>query len=439
MKKFYLQTYGCKFNQVDSELIRKILKEKYKEASENEADFFVLNTCGVVEKTERKIIKRAIELKEKGKPVIFAGCLSSISPNLTKKFADGAIGTKNIFFLPKVVEKVLEGKRSYYLKKGKNKKNSFSFFPKNSVTSIISISEGCLSNCTYCATKFARGKLRSFDEDKILENVKKAILKGKKEIQLTSQNLAIYGLDRGGLFLPKLLKRILEIKGDFKVRLGMMEPFFAKKILKDLLSLMEDEKIYKFLHLPLQSGDDKVLKSMGRNYKVKDFLEIVGAFREKFKDSLLATDIIVGFPTESEKEFLNTVKIIKETKPEILHLFRYSKRKGTEAEKLKDFPERIKKERSRILSKIWQKIIIEKNKKFLGKSFEVLLVEKRKKSFLARLNSFRAVVLKEGNLGERKIVKIVGAKPNYLIGEPESIFTKEKEPSYLRALRVELL
>lgn len=417
MKRFYLETYGCKFNQVDSELIRKALKGKYEEASEKEADFFILNTCGVVEKTERKIIKRAIELKKGGRPVVFGGCLPSISPEISKKVADGIIGTENIFSLPSLIERVLEGKRSYYLKRGKRKKDSFFFIPKNSVISIVSISEGCLSHCSYCATKFARGRLRSFSDEEILKNVKEALSRGVKEIQLTSQNLAIYGLDKGKMLFPRLLKRILEIKGDFKIRLGMMEPFWAKKILKDLLSLIKSEKIYKFLHLPLQSGDDKVLKSMGRNYKIKDFLQIAESFRKEFKDSLLATDIIVGFPTEDEKAFLKTVGVIERIEPDILHLFRYSKRKGTEAEKLRGWPERIKKERSRILSKIWQEIVMEKNKKFLGKSYEVLLTERREKSFLGRLDSFKAVILKEGNLGERKMVEIIGFKPNYLIGE----------------------
>jgi MiaB-like tRNA modifying enzyme len=433
MAKFYLETFGCKFNKADSELIRKILIENgFKEASEKEADFVVLNTCGVVEKTERKIIKRAIELKKKRKKLIFAGCLPLISPKICQKIADGMIGPTNILDLPKIVKKVLKGgnaKRSGKDAKRPEKAKSLKqkpidkaklrcfAIPKESVVAIIPISEGCLSFCSYCATRLAKGKLRSFNKEEVLENIKIALQSGAKEIQLTSQDLAIYGLDKGKFLLPELLKEISKTEGDFRVRLGMMNPKFAKRIFGKILKILENEKFYKFLHLPLESGSNNVLKAMNRGYKVEEFLEMVSRFKRKFKNSLLATDIIVGFPTETEEDFKETVSVIKKIKPEILHIFRYSKREGTVAAKLKDFPDRIKKERSRILTKIWQEISKEKSKKYLGKEFQALITEKRGKTFLARLPSYKAVILKEGNLGEFVKVKIVGAKPNYLIGK----------------------
>ena len=432
MPKFYLETFGCKFNRADSELIRKVLKINFKEVSENEADFVILNTCGVVDKTERKIIKRAMEFKKKKKKIIFACCLPIISLGICKKIVDGMVGPTNILDLPKVIKKVLEGEKSFSLKQKPIDKAKLRCFvmPKETCTAIIPISEGCLSDCSYCATKLAKGKLRSFDQKEILENIKLALksgvktlsvlktpLSGVKEIQLTSQDLAIYGVDKGKWELPDLLRKISKIKGDFRVRLGMMNPRGAKKIFEKLLSIMENKKFYKFLHIPLQSGDNKVLKSMKRNYKAKDFLELSKKFRQRFKNSILATDIIVGFPTEDEKAFQNTVKIVKKIKPDILHLFRYSKREGTEAAKLKDFPDKIKKERSRTLTKIWLNLCKEKNKKYLGKVFEVLVTEERENSFLARLNSYKAVILKEGRLGDFVKIKISGTKPNYLIGK----------------------
>lgn len=419
MAKFYLETFGCKFNQADSELIRKVLKEKYQEVSENEADFVVLVTCGVVERTERKIIKRAIQLKKRGKKIIFAGCLPLISPRICQKVADGLIGPTNILNLLKVVEKVLKRKKTKSLKQKPIDKAKLRCFiiPQNTCVAIVPISEGCLSNCSYCATKFAKGKLRSFDQKEILENIKLALNSGAKEIQLTSQDLAIYGLDQGKFLLPELLKEISKIEGDFRIRLGMMNPLFAKKIFGKILKIMESEKIYKFLHLPLESGDDRVLKAMKRGYSVKDFLEIVEEFRKKFKNPMLATDIICGFPTETKDAFENTVRAIKKIKPDILHIFRYSKREGTEAAKLKDLPDKIKKERSRILTKVWFEILKEKNKKYLGKKFDALITEKRGKTLLARLLSYKAVVLQEGNLGNFVKVKIIDTKPNYLIGK----------------------
>lgn len=419
-KTFYLETFGCKFNKADSELIKKVLEEKgFKKEKERKAKIVILNTCGVVEKTERKILERAKELKEKGKKIVLAGCLPLISQKACKKLADGMVGPTNILDLPQVLDSVLKGKKLFLLEKKPIDKAKLKCFalPKETCVAILPISEGCLSFCSYCATKMARGKLRSFDKEAILENIKDALKKGAKEIQLTSQDLAIYGLDQGKFLLPELLEKISKIEGDFRVRLGMMNPFFAKKIFSKILKIMESEKFYKFLHLPLQSGSDKVLKSMRRNYKVKDFLKMVQDFKKKFKISLLATDVICGFPTETEKDFEKTVKVIKKIKPEILHIFRYSKREGTEAAKFKDLLGRIKKQRSRTLAKIFLEISKKESKKYLGKVFEALITEKRGETFLARLSSYKAVVLKEGNLGEFVKVKIIGAKPNYLVGK----------------------
>lgn len=420
MAKFFLETFGCKFNRADSELIKKELKKRgYQEASEKEADFFVLNTCGVVEKTERKIIKKVLKLKTQGKKVILAGCLPLISFEICKKIADGLIGPTNTLDLYKVVKKLLNGKKAFSLKPKNIDKAKLKCFviPKNTSTVIVPISEGCLSNCSYCATKKAKGKLKSFNQNEILKNIKLAIKSGAKEIQLTSQDLAIYGLDKGKWLLPDLLKKIINLKGNFKVRLGMMNPWGAKKIFKRLLKIMENKKFYKFLHLPIQSGDNSVLKSMRRNYKAKEVLYLIKKFRKKFKNSMLATDIIVGFPTENKKAFQNTLKIIKQIKPDVLHLFRFSKRAETEAADLKDLPSRIKKERSRILTKVWLNIAKENSKKYLGKKFEALITEKREKNFLARLPSYKAVVLSDGKLGSFVKVKIKKAKPNYLIGK----------------------
>jgi tRNA A37 methylthiotransferase MiaB len=180
---------------------------------------------------------------------------------------------------------------------------------------------------------------------------------------------------------------------------------------------MEDQKFYKFFHLPVESGSNKILRLMRRNYTKEEFLLAIKKITEKFEISLLATDVIVGFPGETEDDFKETISLIKEIKPDILHIFRYSKREGTSASTLKDFPDRIKKERSRTLTKIWLKIVQEKNERYLNKVFEALITEKREETFLARLPSYKAVILKEGKLGEFVKVKIIGAKPNYLIGK----------------------
>lgn len=409
MKKYHLETFGCKLNQTDSERIKSKLDKEYKQSSLKEADFVVLNTCGVVEKTERKILKKINQFK-KTKIVIVAGCLPLISQEC-RSLAHGVIGPQSIDSVNKVVKEALQRKHIVLLKDNSIKK-PITLIKQGSA--IIPIAEGCLGQCTYCTARLARKELKSFAIKDILKEIKEALNQGVKEIQLTSQDLAVFGLDRGKQELAELLKEIIKIKGEFKIKLGMMNPGQAKKMLKPLLKLYESDKLYKFIHIPLQSGDNDVLKKMKRNYKAEDFIQISEAFRKKFKDSVLATDIIVGHPHESEKAFNNTIKVIEKTKPDIVHIFKFSKRKGTLDYQLKDWPDRIKKQRSRELTKLFQKINEERNRKMKGKTFEVLVIEKRG---LGRTNSGRAVVLNKGKPGFSGKAKIIDAKWNYLSGK----------------------
>jgi len=423
--KFCLKTYGCKMNRADSELMRGILSSDFKEASEKDADLVILNSCGVVEKTERKILKEALALKEKGKKVIISGCLPLISFEACREIADGLVGPTNVSSVAEVAEKVMKGEKGIIIENeiadkaelcsGKKRAE------KDTSSAIVSISEGCLGSCSYCITRFARKRLNSFERRNIVKEIKGALSSGFKEIQLTSQDLAVYNMDKGEQDLPGLLEDIIGTEGDFRVKLGMMNPGHAKKILKGLLSAYGSDKLYKFIHLPLQSGDDELLKKMNRGYTVSDFLEIVSSFRKQFKESIIATDIIVGHPLETEESFKRTVALIKKVKPEVLHIFKFSKRKGTPDSKLKDIPDRIKKDRSRIISELFEKYNLEKNKKYKGKKLKVLIVEKRKGKYLARTDSGRAVVLEKGKMGERVEVKIIDYRWNYLIGLTEAI------------------
>lgn len=418
--KFCLKTYGCKMNRADSELIRGILSKDHEEASLKEADLVVLNSCGVVEKTERKILKEASDLKKKGKKVIISGCLPLISCEACKKVADGMIGPSDISLVGKAAGDVLKNRKKTIVGIGRTDKAGMHSVKKRiagSASAIVSVSEGCLGSCSYCATRFARKKLNSFKKENIVKEIKEALGSGFKEIQLTSQDLAVYGLDNGKQALPELLDEISGIKGEFNIKLGMMNPGHTKKILKELLRIYQSDKFYKFLHLPLQSGDDRLLKKTNRRYSVSDFLQIVSAFRKKFKETIVATDIIVGHPSETEESFKKTVGLIKKVKPEVLHVFKFSKRRGTPDFDLKDHPDRIKKERSRIISELFKKYNLEKNKKYKGKKLNVLIVEKRKGKYLGRTDSGRAVVLEKGSVGERVRVKIAGCKWNYLTGD----------------------
>jgi len=406
MKKYHIETFGCKLNQTDSERIKIKLNKKYILTSEKEADLIIINTCAVVERTERKILKKAAELKKQGKIIIIAGCLPLVS-NKCKEIAHGIIGPQSIDLIDQAI------KGNICISRQEKKPIIFTTKNKETTSIIIPISEGCIGECTYCAARLARKQLMSFEIKDIIESVKSALALGFKEIQLTSQDLSIYGLDKRKLMLPQLLKEIIKIKGDFKIKLGMMNPGTTKKILKPLLKLYESDKMYKFIHIPLQSGSNDVLGKMKRKYKVDDFAFVVKEFRKKFKDSVIGTDIIVGHPHETEKDFLKTISVVKKTKPDIIHIFKFSKRKGTPDYDLPDLVDRIKKQRSRELTKLFIEINEKRNKKFINKKLNCLVVNKN----LARANSGRAIIVNKGNLGYHEEVKIIDSKWNYLIGK----------------------
>ncbi len=424
-RRVYIETYGCTTNQADSDIMRGVLAKHFRLASSvDEADVVVVNTCGVISFTERKILRRLRELKESGKTVVAAGCLTRIARKEMEKIADAVISPDNVHLVDSAVISALKGEKPVLIRVSSTDKaalHATKCRKRENAISIVSISEGCLGRCSYCATKIARGRLRSFSLEKIVEEVRRAVADGFREIQLTSQDTGAYGMDRRGgkdYRLPDLLNAISELDGDFRVRVGMMNPQHAVEILDDLLNAFESEKIYKFLHIPVQSGDNRVLADMKRDHTVEDFLEVVNAFRSRFDDVMISTDIIVGFPTESEESFWKSYQLIEEVRPDIVNITRFSPRRGTAAYRLKDMPDWIKKERSRILTKLCEEIGLENHRKFVGRVERVLVTKKGKNNtMLARTDAYRPVVLKEGELGEFYLVKVVDATFNYLVGD----------------------
>ena len=419
--KVAIETYGCTTNQADSDIMRGLISRHFELSSVESADVVVVNSCGVIDFTERKIIRRMVELKNRGKKVVLAGCLTRISREALE-LADSAISPDNLDMVVDAVHSALNGRRFYTERRfiDKAELSSQKCRLRNNAIAIVSISEGCLGSCSFCATRFARGRLKSFSMEKIVDEVKSAVKSGFREIQLTSQDTGAYGLDRGKAMLPELLRKISEIEGDFRVRVGMMNPQYAVKILDDLIEAYSSEKIYKFLHIPVQSGDNRVLEDMRRNHTVEDYIEVVEAFRKSFDDVLISTDIIVGFPTETEEAFWGSYELIKETRPDIVNITRFSPRKGTPAARLKDMPGWIKKERSRKLTELMRKVGLENNRRFMGKEVRVLITKEGKNGKnLARMDSYRAVVT-EGEIGEFVKVKIKDCRFNYLLGSPLS-------------------
>ncbi|MEM1579077.1 MAG: tRNA (N(6)-L-threonylcarbamoyladenosine(37)-C(2))-methylthiotransferase [Archaeoglobaceae archaeon] len=410
--KVAIETYGCTMNQADSDTIRALIAEHFALSSVEDADVVIVNSCGVIEFTERKIIRRVQELKNLGKKVVLAGCLSRISKEALN-LADSAIAPDNLERVVEAVKGAFNGGANFLDWRDIDKSTLPKLRLKENVIAIVSISEGCMGHCSFCATRFARGRLRSFSVENIVKEVETAIRQGFKEIQLTSQDTGCYGLDKGKFMLPELLKKICEIEGDFRVRVGMMNPHFARAMLEEILNVYENEKIYKFLHLPVQSGDNRVLEHMKRRHSVEDFIEVVEAFRKRF-DITLSTDIIVGYPTETEDSFWKSYELIEDVRPDIVNITRFSKREGTTASKLKQIPGWVIKERSRKLTDLCVKIGLENNRRFIGEEIRVLVTSHGKKWMLARSDAYRAVITR-GELGEFKKVRIGDCRHNYLL------------------------
>jgi|Deesub1362B_J571_1020462.scaffolds.fasta_scaffold07489_1 MiaB-like tRNA modifying enzyme len=418
-KKVYLETYGCTMNQADSDIIRGIISKRHEISDLDEADIVVINSCGVIEFTERKILKRIEELK-RDKKVVVAGCLPRIAARKVREVADFVIGT-NVYDIQRAVESALNNESFFLARKPEVDKSEFSPVKcrlRESVIAIVSISEGCLGKCTFCATKYARGRLRSFRLENVLREIENAVKEGFKEIQLTAQDTGVYGMDRFDYRLPELLDRISEVDGDFRVRVGMMNPGSAVKIIDALIKSFESEKIYKFLHVPVQSGDDRILSDMQRDHTVDDFIELVSEFRRNFRDAVISTDIIVGFPSEDEEAFWRSYELVEEIEPEIVNITKYSPRNCTPSSRLKDMPDWIKKERSRKLTALCRKIYLKRNRKFLRSVQKVLVTRNGKNgTLLSRTEAYRPVILDSGQMGEFYTVKIEEVTDTYLKGE----------------------
>ncbi|MEM2380713.1 MAG: tRNA (N(6)-L-threonylcarbamoyladenosine(37)-C(2))-methylthiotransferase [Candidatus Nezhaarchaeales archaeon] len=267
-----------------------------------------------------------------------------------------------------MVKGVLKGGKVVALENADKAKPSLSL-PRvrvNPVVGVIPISYGCLGSCTYCCVVLARGRLRSYSVGEIVERVKADLAEGVREFWLTAQDTGCYG--RGaGTSLAELIEAVCAVDGDFKVRVGMMTPNMALSILESLIKAYKSEKVFKFVHLPVQSGDDHVLEKMRRFYTAADFKRVVNAFKAAFPEMTIATDIICGFPGEDEKAFEKTLRLIEEVKLDVVNVSKFFARPRTPAAAMKDAvpPTEIKR-RSAILSSLAMKIALKRNREWVG-------------------------------------------------------------------------
>jgi MiaB-like tRNA modifying enzyme len=400
-----LETYGCSANQAESEIMAGILKNAGYELADTDADLTIVNSCIVKEPTEARLLSRLGQIKGK---LIVAGCAPEGIYEKIKDIAPTAsiVSTHHVTKIADVAAGVMEGNQVELLGPSKEIKLSLPRIRKNSVIGIVQVASGCNSACSYCCVRHVKGELFSYPQDKIIQEVSSAVENGCKEIWVTSQDNSCYGFDSRSS-LPELLNSLSQINGKFHLRVGMMNPKNVMQILPELIDSYKSEKVYKFLHLPIQSGSDEVLKNMNRGYTVKDFKTIVSGFNEAFDKMQLWTDIIIGFPEETEADFGATVELLKEVQPDYVNISKYGTRGHATTSKMKHISTEIKKQRSRKSTEIVKELILEKNREWIGWEGEVLITEKNENRCLGRNFAYKPIFVETD---EELLGKFVNSK-----------------------------
>ena len=417
-------TFGCSMNIAESEMIEGMLTQSgYKVVKDsNEAEILYFNSCFVKNPTESRLISRLKEACKNfpNKKIIIGGCMPEVrSEDLKKLFPTSSlIGTSAMHKIPELIPKILQGEIVKEINLEKQPKLGYPRKRKNEFIGIVPISEGCTNQCTFCCTRLARGKINSFDSLQILKEINHLLENGCKEIWITAQDSAAYQYDSKKL--PELLKEINLIDKFFFYRIGMMNPSNLMKILPNYLEMLKDDKMYKFIHLPLQSGSNEILTRMNRLYTSQDFLNILKQIRAVTRISL-ATDIIAGFPGETEEDYEQTLNMLMRIQPDIVNISQFGARPKTSASKM---PNKIKsqdiKERSRLLTGACDDLTFLKNKTWINWEGKVLISELGKKSgVIGRNYCYKPILL---NIDKKYLGKFVDVRVNkvgkgYLIGE----------------------
>ncbi len=398
MKKYHIITYGCQSNISDSERIIATLEKKgYKKTlNKNDADLVYINACSIRQSAVDRVFGQITNIQRKNKKkIVVTGCLLEKDRKKATLIAEF-----------QKIEDIVETSKKDYLDVIPSYQSDFS--------ALIPIMTGCDNFCTYCAVPFTRGRERSRSSKKILEEVNFLINKKYKEIWLLGQNVNSYK-DKKNSFVS-LLELIDEIYGDFWIRFMSSHPKDyldkSKSSWKDLINLIKkSKKITEYVNLPVQSGDDEILKKMNRPYNIKEYKECISLIKKNIPEVGISTDVIVGFPGETKKQFENTVKLFNEIKFDMAYISKYSPRPGTLSATIEDnvsFEKKRKREKK--LSDILKKISLEKNKKLKGKNFKVLVESQNKEYLIGKTKNHKTVRFKGdkkniGNFVEVKIIK----------------------------------
>ncbi|KAF5299003.1 hypothetical protein FQA39_LY11635 [Lamprigera yunnana] len=425
----YVKTWGCAHNSSDSEYMAgQLAAYGYKLTQDkNKADLWLLNSCTVKNPAEDHFRNEINNGKKLGKYIVLAGCVPQGAPKAT--FMDGLsiIGVQQIDRVVEVVEETLKGNmvKLMGIKKENGKKigGASLLLPKvrrNPLIEIIAINTGCLNQCTYCKTKHARGDLGSYPPEEIVTRAKQAFEEGVVEIWLTSEDTGTYGRDIG-TSLPKLLWRLVEIIPEgCRLRLGMTNPPYILEHLDEMAKILSHPRVYSFLHVPVQSGSDQVLADMKREYCREDFEHVVTFLKNRIEGITIATDIICGFPTETEQDFLETLALCNKYNFPSLFINQFYPRAGTPAALMPRIPMQDVKQRTKRLTDLFY--TYEPYSCKIGQEEEVLVTEvSHDKAHYVGHNKFYEQVLiplEEKYLGKLIKVKIIKASKFSMVGEP---------------------
>ena len=421
--KIYFETYGCSYNRADTRILENIASKKFEIVeSAEKSDIIVLNTCYVKTATEHRIINRIKELVNQfpSKKMIIAGCMPKVDKEraLESNPKASLLSPQNVDKIEEAIEGTLASNQVFYLDYRKVDKSRLpKLWKKNEVVRIIQICEGCADACSYCCTRIARGPIFSFSSDNIVQEVRKGVNEGAKEFWLTAQDTSAYGLDNKEN-LANLVEKIVAIEGEFFVRIGMMNPNHALKILDQLVEVYSSSKVFKFLHLPVQSASNKILEAMLRRYTIEEAEDVIKSFRTKIPMITFDTDIIVGYPTETRDDFNETIKFIERIKPDIVNLSKFSKRPKTSAKLNNKYDIQEVKEKARIAHNVISRLQLEGNSRWLGWQGRILIDEYIGGDSVGRNEYYKNIVVKDKiALGTQLTVKTVYASKHFLLGE----------------------
>jgi len=426
-----VRSFGCSANTADSETLSGCLFRAGFDlaCTETDADVIVYNSCAVKGPTENRVIN-ALKHVPSSKKVVVAGCLPMISFDrlLREVKFDAAVGPALGEDIVDIVRRVFRGEKVVNLDEALMSMPRLDLprVKTNPVVSIVPVNYGCLGSCAYCCVFHARGSLRSYEISEVVKRVSHDVALGAREIWITSQDTGCYGRDIG-TNLAALLKAVVAVEGDFRVRVGMMTPNMIVPFLGELVDAFCSEKIFKFVHLPVQSGDDEVLQLMRRFYTAQEFQKIVATFRAAFPQITLSTDVICGFPGESAEAFEKTLRLISEVRPDIVNVSKFFARPKTAAWNMPSLG--VEKaeisRRSALLAALAKKIAFERNQHWLSWSGEVLVDEKGKVAgtCVGRNFAYKPIAIRcSGNfMGKVLSAKVTKAFPTYLDGVLEKI------------------